>query len=240
MVGELVHLREKGRRKPEFAEIGGLAVTRCTLYDPPGLPQWRLEYRLRRAERTLVKAGTGRVLLADDFPYRDLLRELRPVDPLPFWRAIADLLALSALEQAGIRPERGRVALSAPRLCPELRTAAERLCPRVRGLVIDAPGVGEDYARWLHLHFGLPVTPISAGADVTVAFGPGGGRWGRSLELYGQAKLDGLAVTAEGTQLPEDCRDQVLALLWERGALDRSALVISGGRQPPRKTGGTA
>ena len=227
MVGELVCLQEKGRGKPELAEAGGLAVMRCTLYDPPGLPRWRLKRRLGKLEGALIRAGAGRVLLRPDFPYRGLLRELRPVDPLPFWRAIADLLALSALERAGIRPERGRVALSAPRLCPELRTAAERLCPRVRGLVIDAPGVGEDYARWLHLHFGLPVTPISAGADVTVAFGPGGGRWGRSLELYGQAKLDGLAVTAEGTQLPEDCRDQVLALLWERGALSRETLMIT-------------
>ena len=46
----------------------------------------------------------------------------------------------------------------------ELTAAAERLCPLVRGLVIDAPG-GEDYARSLQARFGLPVTPPAAGAD---------------------------------------------------------------------------
>ena len=138
---------------------------------------------------------------------------------------MADLLALSALDARGVPYRRGRVALSAPRLCAEMENAAERLCPLVRGLLIDVPG-GEDYARYLQAKFGLPVTPPAAGAEVTAAFGPGGGRWGRGLELYGQADLGGLTVTAEGVELPEDCRDQVLALLWERGALDRNGLVI--------------
>lgn len=227
MIGQIEYVRGKGRGKPGFAEAGGLAILRCTLYEPPGLPRWRLERRLRKIERALVRAGARRVLLPEGFPYRDLLRELRPVDPLPFWRAIADLLALRALERAGIRSERGRVALSAPRLCPELRQTAERLCTQVRGLVIDVPGVGADYARWLHLRFGLPVTPASAGANVTIAFGPGGRRWGTVLELYGQRPdLAGATVNIPGAELPGDCKGQVLALLWEQGTLDRTTLEI--------------
>ena len=225
MVGELVCLREKGRGRPERVRLGPLDAVRWTVYAPDGLPEWRLERRLRRAERELCAAGVGRVVLRDGFPYGDRLRRLRPVEPLPLWRGIADLLALGALDAEGIPYRRGRVALSAPRLCNQLESAAERLCPLVRGLLIDAPG-GEDFARYLQAKFGLPVTPPSAGAEVTAAFGPGGGRWGTVLELYGQADLGDLTVTAEGLELPEDCRDQVLALLWERGEVKRERLTV--------------
>ena len=226
MVGELVCLREKGRGRSEQVKLGTLDAVRWTVYAPEGLSERRLERRLRRAERGLCAANVSRVVLRDGFPYGDRLRRLRPVDPLPLWRETADVLALGALDAAGIPYRRGRVALSAPRLCIELESAAERLCPLVRGLLIDAPG-GEDYARYLQAKFGLPVTPPAAGAEVTAAFGPGGGRWGRSLELYGQADLGGLTVSAEGVELPEDCRDQVLALLWERGVVKRERLIVS-------------
>ena len=141
------------------------------------------------------------------------------------WRGAADVLALGALDAEGIPRRRGRVALAASRLCPELEYAAERLCPLVRGLLIDAPG-GEDYARYLQAKFGLPVTPPAAGADVTVAFGPNGGRWGRRLELHGTADLGGLTAAVEGVELPEDCWDQVLALLWEQGAVKPEKLIV--------------
>ena len=225
MIGELVCLREKGRGRLERVKLGPLEAVRRTVYAPEGLPEWRLERRLRRAERELCEAHVGRVVFRGGFPYGDRLRRLRPVDPLPLWREAADLLALGLLDAQGIPYRRGTVALSAPRLCIELERAAQRLCPLVRGLVIDAPG-GEDYARYLQAKFGLPVTPPAAGAEVTAAFGPGGGRWGRRLELYGQADLGGLTVTPEGLELPEDCRDQVLALLWERGEVKREQLII--------------
>ena len=225
MVGELVCRREKGRGQTERVRIGPLEAVRRTVYVPEGLPEWRLERRLRRAERELRAAHVVRVVLRAGFPYGDRLRRLRTVDPLPLWRETADLLALGLLDAQGVPYSRGRVALSAPRMCAELQAAAQRLCPLVRGLVIDAPG-GEDYARYLQSKFGIPVTPPAAGAEVTAAFGPGGGRWGWSLELHGQADLGGLTVTAQGLDIPEDCRDQVLALLWERGEVKREQLII--------------
>ena len=225
MVGVLELRRERGRFRLEKAELGPLAALRAAVYAPEGLPLWRLRLRLRKAERALVRAGAGRVILAGGFPYGDRLSLLRPVDPLPFRRGCADVLALGALELEGVSPRRGRLALSAPRLCPELEGAAERLCPQVRGLLIDAPG-GEDYARYLQAKFGLPVTPPAAGADVTVAFGPNGGRWGRCLELHGTADLGGLTAAVEGVELPEDCWDQVLALLWEQGAVKPEKLIV--------------
>lgn len=223
MVGQLVCVREKGRGRAERVKLGPLTALRWTVYAPEGLAPWRLRRRLRKAERALARAGVVQVVLGEDFPWADRLTLLRPVDPLPMLRACADVLALGALAAEGVSPRRGRVALSAPRLCPELEGAAERLCPRVRGLVIDAPG-GEDYARYLQAKFGLPVAPAAAGANVTMAFGPGGGRWGRRVELYEGGTLNGLALEAEGVELPADCAGQVMALLWERGEVGRQRL----------------
>lgn len=226
MIGRLVLAREKGRFRLERELLGPLGVLRAVVYEPDGLAPWRLRRRLGRAERALIRAGAGRVILGRDFPYGDRLGLLRPVDPLPMLRACADVLALGALEAEKIDPHRGRVALSAPRLCPELEGAAERLCSRVRGLLIDAPE-GEDYARYLQAKFGLPVTPPAAGAHVTVALGPGGGRWGGCVELYKGGSLNGLELRAEGVELPPDCGEQVLALLWERGEVGRGELRVS-------------
>lgn len=226
MVGWLALRREKGRLRVEEGLIGSVRVIRAVVYEPDGLASWRLRWRLRRAERILARAGAGRVMLGEGFPYGERLALLRPVDVIPFRRSCADVLALGALRLEGIPPERGRVALSAPRLCPELEGAAERLCAQVRGLLIDAPG-GEDYARYLQAKFGLPVTPPSAGADVTAAFGPGGGRWGRSVELYQGGALGGLALKAEEMELPAGCAEQALALLWERGEVRREELTAS-------------
>lgn len=218
MVGQMALCRERGRFRLEAAALGPLETLRAVVFEPERLAPWRLSRRLRRAERALVRAGAGRVVLGANFPYGDRLTLLRPVDVLPLRRGCADVLALGALEAEGILPGRGRVALAAPRLCPELERAAERLCPQVRGLLIDAPE-GEDYARYLQAKFGLPVTPVSAGAHITVAFGPGGGRWGRCVELYEGGSLNGLEWRAEGVELPPDCGEQVLALLWERGEI---------------------
>ena len=226
MVGWLGLRREKGRLRAEEGLIGPVRVVRAVVYEPDGLAPWRLSRRLRRAERILARAGVGRVILGEDFPYRERLTLLRPVDVVPFRRGCADVLALGALRLEGIPPERGRVALSAPRLCQPLEGAAERLCAHVRGLLIDAPG-GEDYARYLQAKFGLPVTPPWLGADVTAAFGPGGGRWGRSVELYQGGSLGGLVLGAEGVELPADCAEQALSLLWERGEVRREGLTVS-------------
>lgn len=226
MVGWLTLRRERGRFRLEEERIGTMGVIRAVVYEPEGLAPWRLRHRLRRAERALARAGAGRVILGEDFPYKNRLTLLRPVDVVPFRRGCADVLALEALRLENVPPRRGRVALSAPRLCPELEGAAERLCAHVRGLLIDAPG-GEDYARYLQAKFGLPVTPPSAGADVTAAFGPGGVRWGRRMELYQGGSLGGLALGAEGLELPADCAEQALALLWERGEVRREELTAS-------------
>lgn len=108
-----------------------------------------------------------------------------------------------------------------------MQRTAQRLCPQVKGLLIQVPGAGEDYARWLHGQYGLPVAPAAAGAEVTVAFSPGGPRWGRCLEVYGDCRLDGLRLTAPGLDLPEEMEEPLLAVLWERGKIRGEDLAVT-------------
>lgn len=225
MVGRIRYARGKGPGEVAEEDIGPLTVITATLWEPEGLGERRLKKRLYRLEKTLYRQGVGRVILPEGFPHTQRLELLRPVNVLPFYRGIADVLAMAWLEQCGIAVRQGRVALAASRLCPELCCAAERLCPQVRQLVIRVPEGGEDYARLLHSRYGLPVTPGSASADITLAFGPEERNGEPTLSLYGEGPAIKLSV--EGIDLPEDCAVPLLALLWERGYLVQKRLNIT-------------
>lgn len=225
MIGCIRLVNKKGRGEVRLDYIGPLTVMTAELSVWEGLPSKRLTRHLRRLERTLCRRGIGRVILPEGFPYAERLERLRPVEPLPFYRGMADVLALGWLEGHGILPGEGRVALAAPWLCPELCGAAERLCRQVRELVIVVPTEGECYAGQLHRQFGLPILPPTAETDVTVAFGQVEGLDGKTIRLYGeQPDLVGMELTAPGVEMLEGCSQPLLTLLWEAGALDRSGI----------------
>lgn len=222
MTGLVRYVRERGKTPARVEWIGGTALLTVTLHEPEGLSPRRLAGRLERLERTLRRAEVSRVILPPGFPHAGRLRLVHPVDPMPFYRDAADVLLLGWLRAHKIPPGQGRVALAGPRLCPELRGAAERLCPVVREIRIDVPEGGTDYAAWLQRTWGLPVTPATAPVHVTAAFGPAAGA---ELMLYGDRPgLDGLRLTAEGVALPPELEEPLLALMWEGGRLDRGAL----------------
>lgn len=226
MLGRIEYIQGKGRQQPALEEVCGIACAKGTLFEPEGLRPWRVRRRLQKLRRFFLDQGVRRVLFPGGFPYRSAFFEFGQVDPMPFYRGAADLLVLGSLRVRGIEPGRAVAALSAPRLCPELTAAAERLCPQVRGLLIDVPGDGERYAAWLHRQYGLPVASHTR-ADVTAAFGPGGGRWGSVLHLYGaRASLAEVEITVPGIDLPADCGEQVMAALWELGRLDRGTIQV--------------
>lgn len=225
MVGQLLYSREKGSSPLSSCRYGPLPVIVGVLHEPENLSRRRLIRRLSRLEKAMAAAGVSRVILPEGFVYRSRLTRLHPVQPLPMYRALADVLALGWLDSRRIRPERGRVALWGSRLCPELRQVAERLSSRVRELVIRVPGEGEQFAQALHRTYGLPVLPGDASADIVLAFGPDYPEEENVLLLFGEEpRLGGLKLSCFGFDLPESCSQQILSLLWERGYVDRTAL----------------
>lgn len=224
MLGRVIYERGRGKTRLEGERIGPLAVKAVTLFDPPGQPFWRVRGRVHRMERLLLRAGVSRVILPVGFPYEAELRSLRPVDPLPLYRAHADLLALGALAEMGLAAEDSVVALSGLRVSPELARAAERLCPVVRGVALRVEEGGAVWAERLFQRYGMPEFPPER-ADLTVAFGPSKKEWGRVLPLYRpEFRSLGIRLRAEGWELPARWADGLLTALWEQGRLNRGAM----------------
>ena len=221
-------------RKIELMEerVLGLSLLRASIPVPAAAREGRLRRRTARGAAQLIRAGVRRVLTAPDFPCWPELEAagLRPVDPAPFCQAIAGPLALAGLRRAGILRTRATVALAGPRVTRPLFAAAELLCPRVRHLVVDVPGEGEELAAWLREEYGTAVlAPEAAAPDIALRFGPGGGeKGGMSLRLYGPApELAGLCPAPAEGKLPEGLAPlPLLALLWECGRLGPGQIQI--------------
>lgn len=223
MTGLLTCAQGRGRLSPEPVELAGLPLLSATLFLPPRLSERGLERRLRALEGALLARRADRVVTAD-FPYLDRLERLRPVDPVPLYQGLADVLILGWLAEHGIPPERARVVLAGPNLCGALRACAQRLCLRVRALGVETGGAGEAFARSLRARWGLPELPPGAAADLRVAFGPCPGP--ARLRLYGTPGLDGLRLALPARPLPPALEPQLLTLLWERGQAARENLAV--------------
>lgn len=224
MTGRILYRQEKGRGKLYCEVLCGLPLIVQNLYAPQGQSEKKIEKRLSRLEQRFTKAQVRSVVLPRDFPYTSLLKWVRPVSELALYQAAAHLLALHLLKEKGILPCRGRIALTAPRVCPELCRTAYLLCEQVREVKIDVPGrEGEEFARALQCKFGVPVVPPAVPADVTVSYGGGPGDLFLSEE---KIDLCGLCLKAEGVELPTDIESQIMTLLWERGLIKQEMLSV--------------
>lgn len=216
MLGQLI-LTPNGRGKPEAVKLYGLTVLRAEV-DRSGF--WG-ERRLRRAGRALRRSGVGRALVPEEL--LPLLEELglRRVDPEPLLRAQSSALALAALERRGLAPDRAAVALRGLRADRDFIRAAEELCPKVRGLVIDAPRGGRELACWLRREYGVPVLPEGEQGQAALVFQAGCPRREEvSLELFGpRPRLAGLTLTVPGLEEGDREDLSLLAALWEGGRL---------------------
>lgn len=225
-MGRVKFLREKGRSNTEIQRLHGLTFLTVAFYEREGLSPRAVERRLRQLERTFQRGGVSRVILPPEFPYACRLRAIKPVDTLGFYRGAADLLVLGLLEKRQINPAVARVALTGPRLCPELKEAARHLYRNVRELRIDVPGEdGALFSQLLQRNWGIPVIPRTMPVDVTVSFGPSEKR--ADLSLWGELPdLGGQRLTAAGLDLPAELEQPVLALLWEQGRVKREQLQV--------------
>lgn len=226
MIGRIGCSACRGRTEIETKTIGLLTVLDVVMHEPPGQPIWMGQRRIRKLERLLRRWGIKRLILDSSFSHPERLSGWNMVDVLPFYRSIADLIALEYIRCKGVSHNRAVVALSASRVCPELRGTAERLSTMVRGIAIDVPEEGARYAAWLHRQFGLPIRTMED-ADVTVAFSTTVGDEEDVISLCeGKLELGGVCVTAPELVLPEGSGPALLAALWECGSLDRKSLKL--------------
>lgn len=216
MLGQLI-MTPRGRGRPEAVRLYGLPILRSET-DRSGF--WG-NHRLRRAGRALRRAGVVRVLAPGDLlPLLEGLG-LRRVDPAPFVRAQSAPLALTALERLGLAPDRSAVALRGLRADRDMIRTAEELCPKVRGLIIDAPRGGRELALRLRREYGIPILPEGERGQAALIFQAGCPRREEvSLELFGPLpRLAGLTLTVPGLEEGDREDLSLLTALWEGGRL---------------------
>ena len=215
-----------GRGRGEVCNLYGLPIL-LTRADPEGRFG---EHRLRRAGRVLKRGGVLRTLLPAGVEQWGLLERLglQGVDPGPLLRATAPELTLEALRGRDVDPEKATVALSGGRADGEMFRCAAALCPRVRRIVVAAPG-GEGLSRRLREEFGVPILPPEHPAQLELRLRPPQRERGEPrLELYGpNPALEGLKLTAPKLAAEDREALDVLTLLWERGKLPLDGIKIN-------------
>ena len=208
-------------------QVGGLSCVRATVSEARRLNGIRQRLCLAQIRNAFRTHGVRRVVLSQSLPCAEQFREWRAVNPMPFYRGIADLLALGTLEDRNILPQSAVVGLAGARLTYEIEMTARRLCPLIRGISVDVPGEGEWFAGWLHREYGIAVRSFGE-SDVTLAFGPCARSGETCIDLTDEAEGSmQFYASVPGLWLPEGCEETMLAALWECGRLERSQIRIN-------------
>lgn len=227
MLGRVEFLEGNGKEDCIVEQIGGVDCL-CVRLKREGDTVRRR--KLRWARKLFFTYGVKHILLPErDIPPRGFER-WPGVDIRPFFRGIADILALGVLDGEGVPPGRATVSVAASHLSYEVCRTARLLSPKIRGICIDIPGEGMGFAQWLHREYGIPVLPPGQ-TDLTLRFAPGDGSEGLQIDLSREGSgPEGLGLTAPGLSLPPGYEKQALAALWEQGKLDRTQIRVLWGR----------
>lgn len=214
----------------EYA-VGTLRFRRAAILRTGRTPELLARRRAAAAARNLARLGVTRAVFPKQFPYGELFARFgtRPVETLPLYRAAASELVRAVMAERGLSPASAVIAVTGEQLTPELRRTVTELCLRCRYVLLDAGSEGADFCRTLRREYGvsLVIAPTEEQlnqADVRVEFSPGDHPAGREQAVLtlcpgAEEKLPPLART-DGGELPEGCdRAQLLAALWEAGAL---------------------
>lgn len=224
MLGIVEQVPRRGEEYLRVENVEGLRVVYGGAAQPKRAGSVRWRRQTGRIQRAFSQWEVRRVLLPEEEGWRARFSQWSPVDPAPFCRDIADLLAISMLEGRGISPTRAVVTLAAPRMTREVEGAARRLSSAVKGVALDVPGEGDRLAAQLRREYGMAVYPPEQG-DVTLDFGrrrPGAA--GRVDLSDGGAVGLSLRIEAPGLALPEPYALPILSVLWECGRLKRSQI----------------
>ena len=92
MLGRVAWDSRPGRTELGLERLGGMTLARATVHVPPGLGRFRFRARLRRARRFFEQNGVRRIILPESGE-NSWFSGFGRVDALPFYRAVADLLA---------------------------------------------------------------------------------------------------------------------------------------------------
>lgn len=193
-------------------------------------PAALLRRRCRRAARLLRRMGITRAVFPEGFPFLSgfAQEDVRPVEALPLYRALAAELVQAALSARGQRGKETTVAVCADQLTDEVRRAVTELCIRNRYVLLDAPDREGAFCRQLRREYGVPLSRAETAeqldrADAVVLFSARAGVFADQtvLELYAGGRLPEVLLEADGEEeLPVDgCRRQLLSALWAGGAL---------------------
>lgn len=208
--------------------IGGARFLAVTVRRGDGV---RAALSARHTARLLQRCGVTRAVFPRGYPHTEhfAARGVLPIEATPLWEALAADIALCALRQCGIEPERATAALCAQTVTRAVENAAETLARSVRYLRLCTERGGWELARTLRRTLGVAVTVEGAlAADVILLFdaaGAGVTARGVTLPLFDPAlTLDYDApVLAE---CPEEEPEQLLAALCAVGALRRETVTV--------------
>ena len=170
---------------------------------------------MKRGARLLYRNRVRRVLTPPEFLWWPILGEigLQPVETAQLRSALAPAWVQEKLKVHHVSPEAAVLCLKGERLEAEMERVARELCPKVRNLVIDAPG-GRLLAERLRREYGMPVLP---------------GRWPAAhltLTFDGGPVFPGVQYAVD-IDLPEDCEcDALLAALWEAGRISLGEITL--------------
>ena len=143
----------------------------------PRTPEAVLRRRVAAAAKRLRKRGAVRVVLPEEFAFREQLGELRPVSTLSLRQAMAADWARWSLIRRGVPAAGARVAVCADTLTGEVVRTVTELSLRHRYVLLDLPYGGEELCRSLRREYGVslllrPAPEELAAADAALLFAP--------------------------------------------------------------------
>lgn len=195
-----------------------------------------------RAAKRMHDQGVRRAVFPVDFPYTSLFirQGVLPMETLPLRRVICAAFVKRRMEELGIAPTQGVIALSGEYLSREMRAVTKSLALSFRYVLLAAGEGGEELARELRREYGIslllkPTRDQLERADALVLFSPRGDLTGENKVLcalypggeYTRGRLP-LSLGKEMVRtLPPNCDlEQLAAALHAMGVLDTE--MISG------------
>jgi len=208
------------RDSPPVRRIRGVPFRAVTVAEGTGIAA-RLSARF--AALALRRAGVREAVFPEGYAIPAVFARcgIKPVSPVPLYRATAASIVRLMLRQQGTEQAGITLAFASDRVTPELAAAVRALASCARYITLAVPDC-EALARMLLREYGIAARTAASGepirADLTVCFDPFPAE-GPCLPLYSEA----LPVSYD---TPEDCPVPLLTALWRAGTVDASSLSV--------------